>query len=167
MKAIDLVRWALEATDQFTARLVEDMRDAALTQPMPGKGNGGNHALWCLGHLCVIEGDIPRILLGERNPVEHWGPLFGPGTQPVAAADAYPPFDEVLRTYHRLRASTLAMLDRIGDAGLDKAPKQVPPGFEEVMQTTGRMLLLISLHNMVHCGQIADARRAAGRQPLR
>jgi hypothetical protein len=69
MKAIDLIRWAMRMTDEGTANLVADMRDAALTQPTPG--GGGNHTLWCLGHLCVIEGGIPHILLGEPNPVEH------------------------------------------------------------------------------------------------
>jgi len=42
----------------------------------------------------------------------------------------------------------------------------VSPGFEEVMKTVGQTFLLVALHNMVHYGQIADARRAAGRPPL-
>jgi hypothetical protein len=45
-------------------------------------------------------------------------------------------------------------------------PKQVTPGFEDVMTTFGQTLLLVSLHNMVHYGQITDARRTAGRKPL-
>ena len=36
----------------------------------PGaKGGGGNHPLWALGHLAVIEGGIPQILFGEKNAV--------------------------------------------------------------------------------------------------
>jgi uncharacterized damage-inducible protein DinB len=93
-------------------------------------------------------------------------PLFAPGTVPKADAAAYPPFDEVLRTYRELRARNLKLLDQVGEAGLDRAPKHVPPGFEGVMQTFGQTLLLITLHNMVHYGQIADARRVAGRKPL-
>jgi hypothetical protein len=57
------------------------------------------------------------------------------------------------------------MLDQIGEAGLDRAPKNIPPGFEDPMKTIGQTFLLISLHNMVHYGQIADARRAAGLKP--
>ena len=45
-------------------------------------------------------------------------------------------------------------------------PKKVPPGFEELMTTFGQTLLLLTLHNMVHYGQIADARRVAGLKPL-
>ncbi len=168
MRSTDLIRFALQLTHQGTARLVEDMRgDAALTQSTPGAaGGGGNHPLWLVGHLAFIEGGIPKILLGEPNPVEHWAALFAAGTQPKADASAYPPFDEVLRTYRELRARNLKLLDEIGEAGLDRAPKWVPPGFEDVMTTAGHTLLLIALHNMVHYGQIADARRVAGRAPL-
>jgi hypothetical protein len=163
MTAIELIRWALRRTDEGITRLVADMRDAALTRPT---ANGGNHPLWCLGHLAFIEGTIPHILFGEPNPVAHWKPLFAAGTQPQADAGAYPAFDEVLSTYRELRATNLKRLDEIGDAGLDRAPRAVPPGFEESMRTIGQTLLLVALHQMVHYGQITDARRVAGRQPL-
>jgi DinB family protein len=166
MNRMELIRWAMQMTDQGTRRIVDDMRESALLQPMPGKGNGGNHAMWIIGHLALIEGEIPKIILGEHNPVEHWRPLFGIGSQPKTEASAYPAFDEVHRTYHDLRAKNLKLLDEIGDSGLDRAPKAVPPGFENEMRTIGQTFLLISLHNMVHYGQVADVRRAAGKQPL-
>lgn len=167
MKTIEAIRWALRMTDEGIAALVEDMRDAPLTRPTPGaRGGDGNHPLWTLGHLAVIEGSIPEVLLGEPNPVAHWKPLFAPGTQPVDDPAAYPPFDEVLGTFRRLRAGTLRLLDEVGDEGLDRVPKNVPPGFEEAMRTFGQTFLLIALHQMVHYGQIADARRVAGRKPL-
>jgi len=167
MKAIDLVRWAMQMTDAGTARVIEGMRAHALTPSTPGgKGGDGNHALWTLGHLCFVEGAMRQILLGEANPVDHWKPLFGTGTRPLADAKAYPSFDEVHRTYRELRASNLRLLDEVGDAGLDRKPKNVPPVFQDVMVTFGHTLLLLSLHNMVHYGQIADARRVAGLPPL-
>ena len=167
MNSIDLIRWALTMTDAGTARLVEDMREVPLTQPTPGgKGGGGNHPLWVLGHLSLVDGEMAHVLLGEKNPVEHWRPMFGMGTQPTTDGSAYPSFDEVLRTYRDLRTRNLKLLEQIGESGLDKAPRSVPPGFEEMMRTVGQTFLLIALHNMVHYGQIADARRAAGRKPL-
>lgn len=163
MKAIDLIRASLKMTDAFTTRLVADMRDAPLTRPTP---RGGNHPLWTLGHLAVVEGAVPQIVFGEPNPVERWMPLFGQGTNPTDDAGAYPSFDEVLGTYRDLRAKNLARLDEIGEEGLDRAPAAVPPGFEEEMRTVGQTFLVIALHQMIHHGQIADARRAAGRPPL-
>ena len=167
MKAIDLIRWAMQLTDGATANIVEPLRDHPLVQPTPGaKNGGGNHALWILGHLCVIEGSVPHILLGEPNPVEHWKPLFAAGTQPKPDASAYPPFDELLSTYRELRRRNLKLLEEIGEAGLDRVPKYVTPGCEDVMTSFGQTLLLIALHTMVHYGQIADARRVAGLKPL-
>lgn len=163
MKAIDLIRWAMQMTREGTATIVADMRDDALAQPT---ARGGNHALWTLGHLAYIEGTLPKILLGEANPVEHWAPLFAPGTQPQTDPSVYPSFDEVLATYHDLRAKNLKLLDEIGDDGLDRAPANVPSGFEDAMTTIGHTLLLFTLHNMVHYGEVAVARRAVGRKPL-
>ena len=163
MKAIELIRWAMRASEEGTNRIVADMRDAPLTQPT---SQGGNHPLWVLGHLAYIEGAIPHVLLGEPNPVEHWAPLFAPGSRPTTDPAAYPSFDEVLTKYRDLRARNVKLLDEIGEAGLDRVPKMIPPGFEDAMKTFGHTFLLITLHNMVHYGQVADARRAAGREPL-
>ncbi len=163
MKSLDLIRWALSFSEQGTNRIVEDMKNAPLTQPT---SRGGNHPLWNIGHLAYIEGSLHHIVTGEPNPVEKWAPLFATGTQPKTEASAYPPFEEILRTYRDLRAENLRMLDQLGEAGLDRAPKFIPPGFEEAMKTNGRALLVLTLHNMVHYGEIANCRRAAGLKPL-
>jgi DinB superfamily len=162
MKEIDLIRWALRKTDEWTVGAAEDMRDAPLTQPT---SRGGNHPLWILGHLALVEGAVRQLHFGEPNPVEPWRPLFGQGTRPTTDAAAYPPFDEVLATYRDLRAKNLARLDEIGEAGLDQAPAAVPPGFEGQSLTRGQALLVIALHQTSHLGQLSVARRAAGREP--
>jgi hypothetical protein len=163
MKTIDLVRGAMHMADKVTARLADDMRDAPLTRPT---GRGGNHPLWLLGHLAVVEGAIPQVVFGEPNPVGHWEKLFGQGTTPSDDAAAYPDYEEVLGTYRDLRKKNLARLEAIGEAGLDEAPAAVPPGFEDEMRTVGQTYLTIAMHQMIHYGQLADARRAAGRQPF-
>ena len=163
MKAIDMVRWALQLTEGHSAKLVADMGDAPLTQPSPGRGN---HTLWAMGHITFIEGVLVQVVTGETNPVAHWAPLFAAGTTPTTDAGAYPRFDEVVATFRKLRTANLKRLDEIGDAGLDQRPAWTPPGFGELMQTLGHAFLLVSLHQMMHHGQIADARRAAGRAPL-
>jgi hypothetical protein len=168
MKRIDLIKFALQMSDQYTARLVEDMRNAPLTRPGgDAKSGSANHPLWTMGHLTVVEGQVPVVLLGEDHPVAEWVPLFNMGTQPKSDASAYPAFDDVVKKYRELRSNTLRILDQLGESGLDRAPKKVPPGFEKEMQTNGQTLLVIALHNMNHCGQISDARRAAGIKLIR
>jgi hypothetical protein len=163
MKAIDVIRMTMELCDQATTSLIEDMRDAPLTQPTP---RGGNHPLWVLGHITFIEAGVPAVLFGEPHPLEHWAPLFAAGTEPSPDADAYPPFDEVLRAYREARARNVQLLEEIGEAGLERPTKAPPKGLEEALSTTGRTFLLIALHQMSHRGQVADARRAAGRKPI-
>jgi hypothetical protein len=167
MKAIDLIRSALEMTDQGIAAILDGLQTVPLTQPIQRDNVGrGNHPLWIMGHLAFIEGSLPHILTGEPNEVAHWAPLFAAGTQPKADAALYPPFPEVFAKYRDLRKKNLALLERIGESGLDQPPKQAPPGFETAMRTVGQTFLIIALHQMVHYGQLADARRAAGLPPL-
>ena len=164
MNRVELIRWALKTSDAGFQALLADMSgDAALTQPT---SKGGNHPLWVLGHLTFVEGIVTQILTGEPNPVAKWDKLFGTGTTPQPDAKLYPPFDELLATYRQTRQRTLKLLESAGDAGLDRKPENVPPGFEDAMQTVGTSLLLLTLHQMVHYGQVADARRVAGRKPL-
>lgn len=167
MKSIDLIRWALQFTDAGTARIVKGLERDYMTRPTKdAKGGDGNHALWTLGHMTVIEGNLRHIVAGEPNPVGDWWALFGSGTQPSDDPNVYPAFAQVLAKFHEFRAYNLTLLDRIGEASLDGKPPNVPPGFEEMMTSIGKTFLLIALHNMVHYGQICDARRAVGLKPL-
>ena len=163
MKSMQLIQHALQMSDQAMLHLVEDMRDAPMTQPTPC---GGNHPMWVLGHITFIEAGLPSILFGEPHPLERWAPLFAPGTEPRTDASAYPPFDEVLRTYREARARNLKLLEELGEAGLDRPTKAPPRGLEKVMPTAGHAFFVLAMHQMNHRGQLADARRAAGREPL-
>lgn len=163
MKAIDTIRAALQTADRATFSLIEDMRDAALTCPT---ARGGNHPLWVLGHITLVEGNVPHVLFGEPNPVAKWAALFAPGTEPKTDASAYPSFEELLRTYRDLRERNLKILEELGEEGLDRPTVAPPKGLEEAFDTAGKAFLVVAMHQMNHRGQVADARRAAGRKPI-
>src|SRR5215213_10381577 len=116
MKAIDAIRIALKFSDMAMTHL-SSMSDAPLLRPGPW---GGNHAMWIAGHITVIEGRLHKVLRGTPNPVEHWKPLFDWGSELKTDRSAYPPFEEVLQTYRRLREGTLAFLVEAGEDGLDR-----------------------------------------------
>jgi len=163
MKAMELIQTALQISDQGITRLVEDMRDAPLTFPTP---RGGNHPLWVIGHVAYVEANIPHIVSGELNALDRWAVLFAPGTEPKADARVYPPIDELLSAFREVRAQNLKILEALGEAGLDQATKSPPRGLEEAFKTAGQTFLVIAMHHMSHRGQVADARRAAGRKPM-
>ncbi len=163
MRPIDLIRYALEMSDQFTMPLIEDMRDAPCTAPTP---RGGNHPLWVLGHLAFVEALLACSLMDEPDPLPEYTRLFSYGAEPTGDADDYPKFDEVLATYRRLRARNMRLLEQFGDARLDEPVKRPPAGLEDAFRTVGQAFLVVAIHQMNHRGQVSDARRAAGRSPL-
>lgn len=152
---------ALKYGDQFAGAL-GDMKDAPMKRP----GHwGGNHPMWLAGHLAVVEGRMHKMLFGESNPLEHWKPMFDWGTVPSDEAKHYPPFEEVLDTFKSLRARTYSYLESLDDAGLDQPIPIKAPGLD-IFDTVGNTMLIIAVHQCLHGGEAAVARRAAGKSPF-
>lgn len=165
MKTVDFIRMGLDRSARATLALIEDMKEQPLTFPTP---KGGNHPLWVLGHLAHTEGElIQRVMLGQANPVGHWEGLFGRGSEPSADPTRYPALDEIKKAFQDLRAETLEVLSTLTDADLDQPSKGCPPELREFVGTYGQCFLITILNTMTHRGQVADARRAAGRKPLK
>ena len=163
MKGIEAVRIALNFSDMGMVHLGE-MRDAPLLRPGPW---GGNHAMWIAGHLTVVEGRLHQMLRGTPNPMHHWKPLFDWGSEPVDDPAAYPPFEEVLRTFKELRGQTHAFLDEVGEVGLDRPTKCQPPGFGGAgFETVGGAVMIIAGHAIGHMGGVTVVRAASGKQRL-
>jgi hypothetical protein len=163
VKAIDAIRAVLQFGD-WGMKALEDVRADPFVQPGPW---GGNHAMWIAGHLTVVEGRLHKTLRGTPNPVEHWKPMFDWATEPRTDRAAYPPFEEVLRTYRRLREETLHFLDETGEEGLDRPTKlPPPPGLGAAFETVGSAILTVACHQCFHTGEAAVARRASGRKPV-
>ncbi len=165
MKTVDYIKMSLETSGTMITGLLDDMRDAPLTQPT---SNGGNHPLWILGHLTFSESNIIHtFVLGEQNPLESWAELFaGGGTEPVPDASIYPDWDEIRSKWDEVMENTLRVLESLSDDDLDKPSKNCPPEREAFFGTVGQCFAILTLHRVMHFGQVADARRVAGRKPL-
>lgn len=163
MNAIDYIRQEMGMSKAWIGGLMADMQDAPLTVPTP---KGGNHPLWTVGHLAYSESNILHcFILGDDNPIAEWKDTFGIGSQPVNDATAYPPFEELLAKFESVRAETLAYLETITDADLDKL-SHCPEEKKDFFGTVGQCLAVLTTHLAFHGGQLADARRAAGRDIL-
>jgi len=164
MKTTDFIKMALETSKGFTLGLIADMQDAPLTQPTV---NGGNHPLWILGHLAYSEANIVNhVILGNENPLIQWKEMFSNGNEPVAEADHYPSMEELMKKFEQVRAQTLSVLDTLSDEDLDQPSKNCPPDREQFFGTVGKCFQMAIIHPTMHYGQVADARRAAGRKLL-
>jgi hypothetical protein len=65
MHAKDAIKFALTVSNGAVLSVIDEMSSAATTFPTP---NGGCHPLWVLGHLTLVEGSIPAVLFGDKNP---------------------------------------------------------------------------------------------------
>jgi len=163
MQSKELLLSALQQSYQLVMPLLEDLRSAAHVLPTP---QGGNHAHWILGHLVVSEGQFRAMMRGIPNPVDELKSHFSGRSTPVADGSLYPAYDELLSRLVALRRETMEWLEALSEADLDQASKIVPPGFEPFFGTWRACLLMQAMHWMNHRGQLADCRRAAGREPM-
>jgi len=164
MQSKDLLKMNLEANMGMILPLLEDMRDAPLTFPTP---NGGNHPLWVLGHLAYsINGLTEEIMLGGKNSLAEWKEIFDFGTEPTGDAEKYPSFDEVFAKCKESHQAGMALFDSMSEEDLDTPSKACPPDYEAYFGTYRQCFQMLANHWLIHHGQVADARRAAGRKPL-
>ena len=163
MHTKEAIQFALTVSNRAVLSVIDKMSAAATTFPTP---NGGCHPLWVLGHLTMVEGMIPMVLYGEKNPVAEWQNYFGENSEPIADAGAYPPFAAVREKYLELRERNLKLLESLSEEDLDKPTKAPPKGREQEFATFGRSFLVLALHQMLHRSHVTDALRAAGRVAL-
>lgn len=163
MKTTDYIKMALENGKGFMLGLVTDMKDAPLTQPTP---SGGNHPLWILGHLARSESALfDSFILGKSNRFPELENC-GAGSTPSLKTSDYPPMDELLEKFETIRAASLAHLSTLSEADLDMK-SHAPEKYGAFFGTVGACYAAMTSHMAFHAGQVADARRAAGRERLR
>lgn len=163
MNTAQFIHASLEFSGDALVKLAQDMKSAPLTFPTP---TGGNHPLWIVGHIASSEAKLVHEF-GLRIPsaYDHWFPVFGPGTTPVADASIYPSYAAVLEAFEKTRALTLNSLLTMQDADFDQ-PSGAPEHFKDILGTVGDCFRLAIFHAAVHTGQLTDCRRAANRKPI-
>jgi hypothetical protein len=135
MNAKDAIRTALNGNHNILKMYVSDLSDAdLLTRPVPG----ANHIAWQLGHVIAAE-VMFQSPAGFRSKQEY------------------------LDLFDKVRGNTLATLDRMADADLDRP---TPGRMAEFAPTLGAILLMLANHEMMHAGQFTVLRRKLGKPVL-
>jgi len=159
-------RQALKSSINGGQKIVDaylsDLADAdLLVRPIPGT----NHIAWQLGHLigsehsmleAICPGSMPKLPAGFKERHD----------KKAAASDNPKDFltkDEYLKLYNEQRAATLAALDRMSDADLDK---DAPAPLNHFLKHVGDVFAMQGTHTVMHAGQWAIVRRKLGRPPL-
>lgn len=159
MESIELIRANLRRSEDMVLLRIEEMREHCM---VPSTPDGGPHTLWTLGHLAYIEGLVTvHFMLGEPNPLAHWEATFDGAHVSYDPSD-FPSFDETLATCRSTRARTLSTLAELTEEDLDRRSADVPAPVEDIYGTYRGCFQFMADHWLMHRGQLANARRAAG-----
>ena len=162
MNTREALKSAINGGQKIVDAYLSDLSDAdLLVRPIPGT----NHIAWQLGHLIASEnamleaihpGSMPKLPAGFKERHD----------KKSAASDdpkAFLTKAEYLDLLKQQRAGTLAALDAMSDADLDK---EAPPPLNHFLKRAGDVFAMQGTHYVMHAGQWAIVRRKLGRPPL-
>ena len=163
MNGIEVVKNALLTTKNLLEMYVADLSDADfLVRPVPG----ANHIAWQIGN--VIGGDayfvasqLPDVVYPELPPgfMEKHGPAGAKDDGP----EGFLTKAEYLDLFQKTRAATVAALESLTDADLDRPTS---PEMAQFAPTLGEVFLGAANHTMMHAGQFSVIRRLLGKPIL-
>jgi uncharacterized damage-inducible protein DinB len=121
-----------------------------------------NHIAWQLGHVIVSETRLGKQLPGAVYPELPAG-FAEQHAKLNASMDPPQHFGtkaQYLDLFHKVRQATLANLDRLSEADLDKP---TTGDIAKMAPTLGAILLLAASHSTMHAGQFSVVRRKLGK----
>lgn len=162
MTAKDAIKSVFKSNFYVLNQYISDLSDAEmLIRPVPG----ANHAAWQVGHLITAEINLLSSVPGG-SPLElpsGFAERHGKETAAVEPPKNFLTKAEYLSVFKKVREQTLAKLDKLPDADLDK------PNSGRLAQfapTIGDLFLLTANHQLMHGGQLAVLRRKLGKPVL-
>jgi hypothetical protein len=163
MRATDVIKAALKSTQHMLEWYVSDLSDAdLLVRPVPA----ANHIAWQLGHLIGAEPFLVRSELPDAAFPDLPVGFAEQHTKETCTNDSPAAFRtkaEYLDLSKKMRAATLATLDTLSDADLDRASTGRMAKFAPKLVN---LLLLVANHTTMHAGQFTVVRRKLGKPVL-
>jgi len=162
MNGKQVIKVALDSTQQLLKWYVSDLSDAdLLVRPVPG----ANHIAWQLGHLVEAEQMVKAALPSAKYPElpAGWSKVHSKEGAATDPPKGFATKAEYLDRFTAMRAATIAALDGLNDADLDK------PTSGEMAKwapTVGSLFVLTGNHTLMHAGQFTVVRRKLGKPIL-
>lgn len=151
---------ALKSTGSMLPMFLGDLSDAdLLVRPVAS----ANHIAWQMGHLIQGEPWLTRQAAPDAafpDLPAGFAQAHAPEASKNEGTQGYLKKDEYLALFQKMRAATLAALDKFTDADLDRPTQGKMAQFAP---TAGDMFLLVSNHTLMHAGQFTVLRRKLGK----
>jgi hypothetical protein len=161
MRATETVKAALNSTQHMLEWFVSDLSDTdLLVRPVPE----ANHIAWQLGHLVGAEAFLIQTELPDAKYPELPTGFAEKHSKETAKLDTgFATKSEYVDLSKKMRAATVALLDNLSDADLDRANKG---RFAQFAPRLADLFLLVSNHTLMHAGQFTVVRRKLGKPVL-
>jgi hypothetical protein len=157
MNAKEAIRTTLKSTQSMLPMFLNDLSDAdILVRPVPN----ANHIAWQLGHLIASETRLGKQLPGATYPEMPAGFAEKHNKTTASTDEGFGTKAQYLELFNKVREATLANLDRITEADLDKP---TTGDIARMVPNVGSVLLLTANHVMMHAGQFTVVRRKLGK----
>jgi hypothetical protein len=163
MGGTEVIQTALRATEQL---LVWHLSDLCDTDLFVRPAAGANHLAWQLGHLIVTE----RFHLLQQFPEtampklpDGFAEAHAPATAGRSGPDGFWPLRDYRSQFSAMRAASVGVVGTLSEADLSRPAAGAVAGFAP---TVAAVLLLVSNHTLLHCGQVTVVRRALGKPVL-
>jgi len=158
MNAKDVIRTTLQTGQSIVDQYLADLDDRdLLLRPVPQ----ANHIAWQLGHLVASEREMVGAL-GHEMPELPAGfvEAHSPDNARSDGPRGFSQKQEYLDLMQRMRAGTLAALDRTPEADLEQPG---PEAMRSYAPTVGAVFNMVGVHLLMHVGQFVPVRRKLGK----
>ena len=163
MNGREAIRLALTSTKQILDMYVGDLTDADLyVRPVPQ----ANHIAWQLGHMIVgdsflVKSEFPDAKFPELPAGfnDHYGNEGSKKDGP----EGFLTKAEYLKLFGQVRAASIAALEGLTDADLDRKCTGKTASF---CPTVADLFQMVANHTLMHAGQFTVLRRALGKPVL-
>ena len=139
-----MIKWVQWALDEIGD---DDFEESAY--------EGGNSAVWLLGHLIVSDDDFSLYMgTGDRLYPEYVS-MFGTNTKPVPI-DEYPSINELKVAWKKVCEKNMEVYKSFTDEVLLEKHNRINEEGEDFIKTKGEVAGVWQLHQAYHAGQIGQ-----------
>lgn len=161
MNAKDAIKYTFESNTSIFRSYIADLSDSELlVRPAPS----ANHIAWQIGHLIAAEvGLLAELGCKTAELPKGFAEKHAKQATGNDSPSAFLKKQEYLDLFDKVRAGTMAAIDAMSDADLDKP---ITGPMKDFAPTYGKILLMTANHIMMHAGQFTVLRRKLGKPVL-